>query len=433
VREEARHVVIAGTGASASLLALELLRHRFAVTLLARPSGHLAPGIEALSEGALLLLRERGLADVLRRAGTVVVRGFENGWESPHAPRLLEGWWAHVERTALARALLEEAVRWGARVREAEAPARPVAAPGGRGLLIETMGLEAFAAVDATGRTAFWSRPVRRAGQSVAALYRGPGVDHAEPGRLVRLSGGWAWHLAHPGQTTVGVVLARGAAPEELPGEAAATLGIGDPATFELEAYRPAHAQWAEQPLRDGILSVGDAALAYEPLAGQGLRFALGSALAAATTLEALREGDAEGVAACYYRTFVESARRRHLEAMERLRGGPTGSAGEEAAREVPGDTWLRFGGTTRPTPLNEGGVLRPGEAILLPDGGLVRWVGAFDLLRLRELAAGPRQAGELRRELEEAGLSAGQSEALLRWSTRQGVLVPCAEASAAG
>jgi flavin-dependent dehydrogenase len=414
-------------------MAVELLRRGFAVTLFAPPSASAAVAVEAIPDHGARLFHALGLGVALRRAGAVAVRGFENAWESSRSPQRIDGIWVHVERSRLARALLDEAIARGTHVLSTDAlPSlgRPEAGPsaGPKALFQWEVGgstVSAFAAVDATGRVARWSRPIRRAPGNTAALYRGPGSAAAMPGRVARISGGFAYRIAHPDHTTVGVVLAGRAAPEELSEEAAAVLAIRDRRAFALEARRAAHPQWSEEPIRGRRLAVGDAALAYSPLAGQGLRFAVASALAASTALSAFREGSDEE-ATDYYRNFVVSARARHLSRLEQIEGATHAAAMEPPLSPLE-ETWVRFDARTRMHAVNRSGRLTSDEVVVLADGGLVRWLGGFDLLILRDLAGQARRMDELCAELGGTGLSPGEGAQLLHWCLRSGLLTRCA------
>lgn len=423
-------VAIAGGGPAASVLAVELIRHGFTVTLFASPPTHSATAIEAIPENGVRLLGSLGFGDALRRAGAVAVRGFENAWEHQDRPLWHDGAWVHVERTRLARALLDEAIACGADVLTAvpPGPARPVSQPGAAAdapFRWELGGatLQAHAAIDATGRAARWSRPIRRGPASTATLYRGPGSDVATPGRVTRLAGGFAYRLAHPMHTTVGIVLIGQAAPDELPEQAAVALGIRDRHAFVLETRCPAHPQWTTAPVLGRRLAVGDAALAYSPLAGQGLRFATASAIAAATALAAFREGRDE-VAIDYYGNFVASARARHLSRLAQLEGAAPGVS--EPPLAAPLETWVRFDARTSSHAVSRSGRITMDEVVVLADGGHVRWLGAFDLLKLRDFASQARRMDELYTELHGAGLSPGDGARLLQWCLRSGVLARC-------
>jgi 2-polyprenyl-6-methoxyphenol hydroxylase-like FAD-dependent oxidoreductase len=421
------HVVIAGAGLSGSALALTLLRRGLEVTLLSAERA-VRPAVEALPEPTVRLLQQVGLAAALRKAGGVVVRGFEGGWEPGGGPRWLDGWWVHVERSRLAQAALAEAIWRGARVVAAHR-ASPAQRQDGNRLCwrIDGSEVQPIAVVDATGRVARWSRPLARAGRQVAALFNCPGSSRAEPGRRVRIEAGWAYRIAHPDQTTVGIVLERGAlAGRTLPAEAAAALGVAKPQACVFSAHRPAFAQWAEEPIRGRRLAIGDAALAYDPIAGQGLRFGLASGLAAAAVISAWAKAGDPAVTTEYYRTFAGAARQRHLRRLAELRAGGTAAP---VAAVSPAETFAAerdeffFAAPTRRTSVNRGGRLATEEALVLADGEMVRWLGAFDLLRLRDLARTPRHGARLRRQLVEEGLSGMDAGILLHWCLRHGVL----------
>jgi len=82
---------------------------------------------------------------------------------------------------------------------------------------------------------------------------------------------------------------------------------------------RPAFPQWCENPIEGRRIAVGDAAFAYDPLAGQGIRFALASAFAAASVIQCWKENGDHGTANCFYGDFVRQARARHLEFLAKL------------------------------------------------------------------------------------------------------------------
>ena len=61
--------------------------------------------------------------------------------------------------------------------------------------------------------------------------------------------------------------------------------------------------------------------------------------------------------------------------------------------------------------------------AIVLSDGGLVRWLGNFDLLALRNICAIPLRSEVLMARLFALGLGAQEAALLLRWAVQHGVL----------
>jgi hypothetical protein len=322
-----------------------------------------------------------------------------------------------VERAALADAIRDEALRLGARlVSVSRLPNEPQP-------ILRENGKVWRAAVDATGRSARWSRPVQVASRATATLYSGPGRPDARPGKIARLEqGGWAYRIEHPKVSTVGVVTTS-ARKGKLHPDLAHLLGMDSPTTFVAVAHRTAQAQWAKEPVQGRILAVGDAAFACEPLAGQGVRFALSSALAAASTLSGLYDGGANASnAADYYRNFVAGARSRHLQMLSHLRGGT--STGQ-LSPAFPGDTPVRFVATVCAATIHRDGLLVRGAAVQMADGGLVRWLGTYDLLELKELAGSALPITDILHRLVRANVSHAAAEMLVRWCLRQGILAP--------
>jgi hypothetical protein len=416
-------VVIAGNGVAASAVACRLLGAGFGAVLLAgRHRGATAlaasPVVEALSEATARLFGEVGLAGALEAAGAVVVEGFENRYgSSPGESRWLEAMWIHVDRHRLARSCLTLARRRGATLVPAAARAAPQ----------DPHELGAFAVVDATGRAARWSRPVSRSGSGVATLYAGrsgrngvggPRRSSARSGCIVRTPEGWAYRLDHPDGTTVGAV-AGSASGRALTAKVAASLELDDADAFVRVGSQPAFVQWSDECAGPGnFLTVGDAALAYSPVAGQGVRFAISSALAATAVITSWRDGGgpSEAIGTDYYRSFVGGARDRHLAKLAAL---------DEDVRPEPVDLdrRLRFIASVRPMEMNMGGRIVRDEGCVLADGGLVRWVGGFDLLHMRD-AMGERSTGSgVSAALVAAGMPEQKAQGLLAWGLRVGLL----------
>lgn len=406
-------VVIAGAGIAGSAAALELLAKGFRVKLLARPECSAQPVIEALGEHTVRLLAEIGCATVLKEAEAVATRGFENGWQDAAKPAFIDGMRVHVERHALAEAMRDEAVRRGARLELVE---RLEIEP--TSLLGEGDGTWR-AALDATGRSACWSRPVQRAGRATATLYSGPGSDDARPGRIVRLDErSWAYRIDHPTISTIGVI-GESAQSEMLPARVAELLDVEVPIRFTRVQCRTAHAQWTREPFQRRLLAVGDAAFACEPLAGNGVRFSLASASSAGATLRCLRDGADAALAADYYRGFVRSARRRHMNMLERLRG----AAAVDQRLSNLDSLQVRLAARVCMTTLLHRGNLVRTAAFRMADGGRVRWVGTFDLLQLAELARICLPATDLVARLVQCGLYPQQADTMVRWCLQHRIL----------
>lgn len=307
----------------------------------------------------------------------------------PDVGAALDAYRHHVDRAQLARECLRAARRRGAAALPVATIGRPVNLPRGE---VEVRAGEAYlravAAVDATGRTARWSRPVARSGSEGATVYTGPGRARARPGRVARVREGWAYRLEHPQATTVGVVRRRGTGAAALDGTLAGDLGIDDPECFVRVGMCPAAVQWSRQPVAPGRLAVGDAALALNPVAGQGVRFVVLSALAAAV-LRSWKDGSwrdgAAALASDYYRCFVDGVRSRHLAKLAVIAGERSGSA----APNEPLDTGrrLRWAARVERVGVNRGGqivcrrVLRPTRRRACPLG---RWHRPAALARRR-------------------------------------------------
>jgi hypothetical protein len=156
--------------------------------------------------------------------------------------------------------------------------------------------------------------------------------------------------------------------------------------------------------------------MAYNPLAGHGIRFAIQSAFAAAAVIRTWRDTPADAaVAEQYYEEFVSAAWRRHIAFLR----GP--SVSRQANPSLAGQ--VRFIALTRVTGIQRDGRIVPEEAVQLLDGGLVRWVGGVDLLNMRNLAAVPIQLPQLIARLSILGLMPGQASQLVEWCLVRGVL----------
>lgn len=421
-----RNVVIAGAGVAAALAACELRRRGFDVWLLDRPAARPAPAIESLPQRAISAFDDLDLGDALEQAGAVVGEGFENAWEVDEGERRLEGVWMYVERGALAHALQQAALSRGATiVRTRQLPALAPLRDESEGYQWAVEGLPrySFSALDGTGRAARWIGATARYDVRVAHLFRGPGEKQLRAGRVIRTATGWAYALYHPCMSTVGLVEPRraGKVPPQLTSEIANVLKLS-----EADRYIPirrcaAHLQWSPQPAQGALIAIGDAALAYEPLAGQGIRFALASASAAVSVLHHRHAGHPLEIGQQYYTEFAASARRRHAKFLgEMVRGMPP----PPEVRVELGQPWVFTGSVTKTAIRRENAIVSE-PAIRLPDGEVVRWLASFDLLVLATLASSPRPLGQLQYDLECRGLAPNASRALLQWCASHRILSP--------
>lgn len=425
-------VVIAGDGVAATTLACLLRDDGFGVVLLTphrRPGDSrtpTAPVIEAIPEATVRLLADVGLAPALAAADAVTVHGFDNAY-TPDAARTLDGVWTHLDRVQLARECLRAARRRGATVLPATTIGPPTNLPhDGVHVPVGQTYLHAMAAIDATGRAARWSRPVTRNASKTATLYTGPGRTLARSGRIVRVQeDGWAYRLDHPQATTIGVIRRRSAAAATLDGILAGDLGINDPESFVRVGIRPAAVQWSNQPVAPGRLAIGDAALALSPITGQGLRFAISSALAAAAVLNTWNDGNTK-LASDYYRRFINGVRSRHLTKLTTI---TSGRSSESAAADHPNrdplnpHRRLRWVSPIEQVGINHSGRIVTDKCCVLPDGGLVRWIGGFDVLLLRDAVASGQTAPKIGAQLTQLGVADTTAQALLAWAIQVGAI----------
>lgn len=290
-------VLIAGTGIAASASAVRLIDAGLRPVLLSsrRPS---LPGAEAIPESGIRLLAKLRLESAVQAAGGVLVEGFDN-----RQPYL------HVERSRLAAALLRIATHRGARLVECAAIPQLQSRAGE----VRADRHSGIAALDATGRSAVWSRPLGHSGRQVADLYRVHRSGSARPGQVVEVKGGWAYVIGVPGEITIGLLTRRGAPRMPFTREIASSLDLAL-SDCQFLGRRPAFVQWAESPIADRRIAIGDAALAHDPVSGQGVTFALASAIGAIEVITGWHNSDLiDTPAARSYRKFVDQALERHL------------------------------------------------------------------------------------------------------------------------
>jgi len=270
--------------------------------------------------------------------------------------------------------------------------------------------------IDASGRTAAWSRPLQRFNIGVADVFRAP---TRRPGaQFIDAGDHWAY-LLDDGQTrTIGVVGPRRARSKCLPPNWAEAFAM-PPAEASLTARCLASAQWTTRPVDGRRLSVGDAAFAHEPLAGQGIRFALACALAATATVRTLLERPEQADAArTYYADLVAAERDHHL---SYLRGDVFDAPATNPG--AYGHDLIRFVGEWKSTPMVVAGFIEAHPALHLPDGRTTRWVGGVDTKILADVADRATTVAMAQRRLQDRGLSSAAARALISWGIAQGVL----------
>ncbi len=414
-------VLIGGAGIAAASAAIRLLSLGFRPLLLAT-KGHITPGIEAIPEAALAMFAELGIGNVVREGGGVLVEGFENYWQQED-PVVRSGRWIHLDRSLLAKAATREAVRRGAILHLCKALPPITCGPPSAGITLDNVRLDFEAVIDATGRSAVWSRPITRCGNQVADIFSCPSASLLR-GRVVREHARWCYRIGLERSTTLAIVANETVGRKTIDSRAQQTLGVAGN-DFSFTGRRPAFPQWCEKPVQHRRLAIGDAALAYDPLAGQGICFAVSSALASSAVVNTWRHSPAEGLAAeRFYCEFVAQRRRRHLENLHQLQKPRR----PEEPTTVRLPSVLVFSGQTGTAGVQIGSKIVTEEVVLLPDGSRVRWAGGVDLLQVRDLARQPINSGHLVERLVSPEHARHNVVALLAWCVKNGLIGAAAQ-----
>jgi menaquinone-9 beta-reductase len=425
-------VVIAGGGPAAAAIAVSLLSSGIRTLLLVsqRPTPRMA---EAIPSAALPLIEALGLIGLVRQVG-ISVKGMEN-WSDAENPVIREDSFVLVDRTEFARSMLEAAMLRGAQIETIMRRPALVQCRDGVGVEVAGRVHEFDAAIDATGRAAIWSRPIKRASRMIAHVFEAPPMTRPVGLKLVRSDAEWAYRISLRNFTTV-VIISPHQQSLEFPKNFAAALEIS-PRNSRLIYRRAAGAQWAPSTIKNRIIAIGDAALAHDPISGQGIRFAFGSALAAAAVIRTwLHSPQDRTTPSEFYTNFVNRERRRHVKFLRSFYGSYIDAEDEPAADldtkpvisgySEPSLTLgskIYFSGRVESAPLHIDGYIQRGEIIRLRDRGAVRWLGGFDLLRLRDLTRPAIGIADLIRSLEQEGLDADRAIAVVDWCVANRIL----------
>ena len=275
---QSTEVAIVGGGVAASATALALSAAGIRARLLVRPSREVRMA-EAIPASAMQLFRALDLSDVALQVA-IVSRGLDNRGDPI------------VEELAASPALRRNG------------PDVTVTVDGQR--------RHFDVAIDASGRAAIWSRPVKRVRHLIADIFAVPCAVPSAALTLTRFGDGWAYRISRPNDATVAILAAPGRRHNTFPAQLATDLEL--PATgLRRVGRRAAFVQWATRVAAERVLAVGDAALAHDPVSGQGIRFALASALAVAAVIRTWRRArDDEALATRFYDEFVATERKRH-------------------------------------------------------------------------------------------------------------------------
>jgi flavin-dependent dehydrogenase len=409
-------VLIGGAGIAAAAIAIRLCSLGFRPLLLTT-STPAVPGVEAVPEAALALFAELGIEHVLRQAEPVAMDGFENHWRAQE-PVVHSGSWIHFDRALLAQAAVREAINRGAVLRFCAALPKLFHQPDCIYIMHDGETLRFDAAVDATGRSSIWSRPIRRSGRQVADLYRLP-ADTLKRGIIAGDSNRWSYRLGTNHSVTLGIVTKEGAHRNLPDAWIQEVLGVS-PDGAEFVGRRPAFPQWCEMPVDQRRLAIGDAALAYDPVAGQGACFAISSALAASATIATWRNAPLHHEAADrFYFNFVNQRRQRHLGHIQRIYEDSPPS--QLSAQPLP--EMLVFSGDTGAADVLVASAITTQNVLVLRDGTKVRWLGSLDLLEIRDFARQPVRSLALVNHLTSPCVSPVKAVRALQWCVQHGLL----------
>lgn len=396
LRDSAEAVILGG-GIAGSATAIALLNAGIRPLLLVRPNRGIRM-TEVIPASTMQLFDALRVSELACQSA-VIGHGLDNRW-NPNTPVFRDEPFLVFDRLVLADSMLREARRRGANVEKV------VGIPSVRNqrdrVIVALAGkTQKFpVAIDASGRAAAWSRPVSRVRHLAADVFQAEATNSHITLKLVRSKDGWAYLVNLRERATV-VLLSPPSRPQViLPDELADELHLRK-ASIQWTGRRAAYVQAPANVVTGRVLAVGDAAFAHDPVAGQGVRFALASALAAAAVIATCRrsENDRE-LATVFYEEFVRTECNRHCSFLHSLYegrpdfvavGGQATAAPPIArAREMNLGRPVCFAGRVEPAPLHIGGYIERGEVLRLSDGGAVRWLGGFDLLRLCDLARQP-------------------------------------------
>ncbi len=312
-------VVVLGAGPAGAAVARQLAAAGATVLVVAGPRP--AAAREGYSQRTLARLQAEGLDEVGATLIGPVARGGHWG-----AGRAVDGREWLADRARVAQALERALARGG--VRCVGGPASRVARAA-TGYTVEFCGgrVEARLLVDARGRRGPQSR-----GPLLLALGRSHAHASGRPAtRIACWSRGWCWLADDGEQVFVQLVGAARGADRPLDWFAAAAAevpGLGAilaAAPASALVARPAHARLGRASRDPGIWRVGDAALALDPLSGQGVYEALRGATVVAAAARTVLEG---GTAALAARFVAE----RYAEAWSKAVATAAGFYAENAA-----------------------------------------------------------------------------------------------------
>jgi len=288
-------IVILGAGPAGAAVALGLRRLGYAVTLVSEWRRFAA--LEGVSVRVLEALRGAGLHQALAQAALPSQR--QVNWNGQQHAQNVE---YLLDRPTLDRGLREDLRLAGVELIEGRVLAVQTCATGHR---IEIDGREPLVAdflVEARGRQAPTLGKGLRGPETVSLLNRWQGTPGSTASAVESLADGWAWMARRADgqcywQWTVDVASAGLPGKAQLleycrqrRGESAVACGFfgGEP-ELDLQLHaRSSTAIFSPQVCGDNWIRVGDAAMAVDPLSGNGIFQSLSSALQAPTVINTL-------------------------------------------------------------------------------------------------------------------------------------------------
>lgn len=319
-------VAVVGTGPAGCAAALALLAHGRSVILIG--GGSTSRGFEATHAALESLLERVSAQGCLATSGAAPCRGVEAQWGSAttrtaSTPSFL------IDRALFDSELHRTAVSRGALTRRGMVTGATRAPDGSfRISLLEDIEVEARAVIDATGRAARVARSLGAElilGQQLVAICTEIPAEPREWVAVQTAELGWWYRVPGPGSScSLGVVTLAAAAKANSLSELATwrrALELGASRLMngtELDQARirsrPAGSSRLDGVAGAGWACVGDAAMAFEPLASAGVTKAVSSGLAGAEAIHAWLQGDSAQL-----RRYQLQAE-RHWEAYVRVR-----------------------------------------------------------------------------------------------------------------
>jgi flavin-dependent dehydrogenase len=437
-------VLVAGAGPAGVAVALGLARLGYDVTVLGLPRGFAA--CEGISPRVRAHLATLGLHNALACVPEASLREVE--W---NGERRAQGSEHLLQRAPFDAALGADLVAAGVRLRAARVRGIVLTAGGGAEVLAEDGSrIRARFVVDARGRAAPRGRGrARRGPETVALLQRWQGPPAPPASAVFAFAGGWAWlaRLADGSRYTQFTL-------------AAGTRALGKRSALEAQlrarvAALPRAEEWVRDcrplgapqargatsllhtPLWDlrGLLRVGDAAMAVDPLSGNGIFQSLSSASVAPAVINTwLGEPDGADLARDFYARRIEHVFLRFARTGRDFYRAETRWAGADfwRLRGAWPDALPAHDPQSRVTGLAmravvEDGFVREREVVLTSDQPLGVWrVEGVELAPLlRALPEGDAGAELARRIAHRANGEQRRARALQAWCRGHGLAVP--------